>query len=293
MMIRAIIDGLPCMLLQSVIHIYIMLFSNRIPYLRKQPFFVIIRCKCRQLIRENVVRRRYQHDFGIPVVHQFCQRCHTGVLHLFRVFPGIVHSDQIMIRSQIDPIDLFFPETDICPGLKSYPFIPSYELVGHVFLISIPVFSREKTLPGKGRAGSQHPVLRFRIYSVTVPQICHSQNQKYRTDQSDGQQRISFIIHMRFLLPGQNRKYKKGLYDASTIYATDRSSSTAGITFSPNRYSAMAGPVLLLFKACTSLLPSGRHATNAITRSTRYSLHKNIASEFTGPIPFIPNIAWR
>ena len=72
MMIRAIIDGLLCMLLQSVIHIYIMLFSNRIPYLRKQPFFVIIRCKCRQLIRENVVRRRYQHDFGIPVVHQLC-----------------------------------------------------------------------------------------------------------------------------------------------------------------------------------------------------------------------------
>ena len=72
MMIRAIIDGLLCMLLQSVIHIYIMLFSNRIPYLRKQPFFVIIRCKCRQHIRENVVRCRYQHDFGIPVVHQLC-----------------------------------------------------------------------------------------------------------------------------------------------------------------------------------------------------------------------------
>ena len=72
MMIRAIIDGFLCVLLQSMIHIYIVIFSDGVLYFHKQSFLVIIGCKCRQFIRENIVRRRHQHHLGIPVVHQLC-----------------------------------------------------------------------------------------------------------------------------------------------------------------------------------------------------------------------------
>ena len=201
-MIRAVIDRFLGMFLQCGIHINIVLLTDRLFHLRKQSRLIIIGCKSRQLICQNIICRRYQHDFGIPPVYQFFEGNDAGILHLLCVFLRIVYPDQIMIRSQIYAVDLLFPEHNIRAGLNSHPFIPTGELIGHIFFISIPVFPGEETFPGKNRPGRQYSVLRFRIDSVAVAQIGNSQNEKHRTHQSHRQESISFFIHTLFLLPG-------------------------------------------------------------------------------------------
>ena len=70
-MIRAVIDRFPRMLLQCRIHIDIVLLTDRLLHLRKQSRLIITGRKSRQLVCQNIIRRRYQHDFGIPPVYQF------------------------------------------------------------------------------------------------------------------------------------------------------------------------------------------------------------------------------
>ena len=210
-MIRAVIDRFPHMFLQCGIHIDIVLLTDRLLHLRKQSHLIIMRCKSGQLICQNIIRGRYQHDFCIPPVYQFFQGRNPGIFHLFRVFFRIIYPDQITVCPQIDSIDLLFLKQNIREGLYSHPFIPSYKLVRHIFFVIVAILSRQQALPGKCRSGSQHPVLCLRINSVTVTQVGDSQNEKNRTYQSNSQQSISLIIHTRFLLPCQNRKYKNGL----------------------------------------------------------------------------------
>ena len=110
-------------------------------------------------------------------------------------------------------------QTDVAPLKGNYIDLlnivnsPDFELTtaADIFFVIVAILSRQQALPGKCRSGSQHPVLCLRINSVTVTQVGDSQNEKNRTYQSDSQQSISLIIHTRFLLPCQNRKYKNGL----------------------------------------------------------------------------------
>ena len=103
-----------------------------------------MRCKGRQLVCQNIIRGRHQHDFGLPTVYQFFQGRNPGIFHLFRVFFRIIYPDQITVCPQIDSIDLLFLKQNIREGLYSHPFIPSYKLVRHIFFVIVAILSRQQ-----------------------------------------------------------------------------------------------------------------------------------------------------
>ena len=84
------------------------MLPHMLSHLIQQERFIIVRGIRGQLVRKNIVRRRYQHHRGIPVPDQLLQQ-RDLLVHLYI---GIVRRQmllyQVSVRAQIDPAHLFF-----------------------------------------------------------------------------------------------------------------------------------------------------------------------------------------